>query len=63
VNGSNVGRASGDYVRTRHDDVSQSHAMYRTESGVDLMGGVSMGLFYIISGFVLMLGYGIGHGR
>lgn len=26
--------------------------------GFDFMGGISMGLFYIISGFVLMVGYG-----
>ena len=32
--------------------------MHRTTSGLDLIGGASMGLFYIISGFVLMLGYG-----
>ena len=32
--------------------------MHRTTSGLDLVGGASMGLFYIISGFVLMLGYG-----
>eukprot|EP00747_Dinoflagellata_sp_TGD_P167967 gnl/TRDRNA2_/TRDRNA2_193368_c0_seq1.p1 gnl/TRDRNA2_/TRDRNA2_193368_c0~~gnl/TRDRNA2_/TRDRNA2_193368_c0_seq1.p1 ORF type:complete len:517 (-),score=40.35 gnl/TRDRNA2_/TRDRNA2_193368_c0_seq1:26-1576(-) len=39
------------------------HSMYtnwndRHYEGFDLMGGVSMGLFYIISGFVMMLGYG-----
>jgi len=26
--------------------------------GFDLLGGVSMGLFYVLSGFVLMIGYG-----
>ena len=30
----------------------------RYSHGFDLLGGVSMSLFYIISGFVMMLGYG-----
>lgn len=35
----------------------------RRSKGLDLLGGVSMGLFYIISGFVMWLGYGhLSHG-
>ncbi|EOD37509.1 hypothetical protein EMIHUDRAFT_454871 [Emiliania huxleyi CCMP1516] len=46
-----VGVTCGSYIPA--DD-----PMHRTTSGLDLIGGASMSLFYIISGFVLMLGYG-----
>lgn len=58
TNGTNVGRACG-YFST----ADESSAFYRAPAGADLLGGISMGLFYCISGFVLMLGYGINHSR
>ena len=51
-----VGVACGSFVPPVQ--LSPDDPMHRTTSGLDLVGGASMGLFYIISGFVLMLGYG-----
>ena len=51
-----VGVACGSFVPPAQ--LSPDDPMHRTTSGLDLVGGASMGLFYIISGFVLMLGYG-----
>ena len=51
-----VGVACGSFIPPVQ--LSPDDPMHRTTSGLDLVGGASMGLFYIISGFVLMLGYG-----
>ena len=51
-----VGVACGSFIPPVA--LSPDDPMHRTTSGLDLVGGASMGLFYIISGFVLMLGYG-----
>ena len=53
ANASNVGESCGTHSALSPDDL-----LYRTTSGFDLVGGASMGLFYMISGVVLMLGYG-----
>ena len=52
-----VGVACGSFIPPPAQ-LSPDDPMHRTTSGLDLVGGASMGLFYIISGFVLMLGYG-----
>ena len=52
-----VGIACGSFIPPPAQ-LSPDDPMHRTTSGLDLIGGASMGLFYIISGFVLMLGYG-----
>lgn len=55
TDGINVGEACGDYQMPVY---TSDDPLYRTTRGFDLIGGASMGLFYIISGFVLWLGYG-----